>query len=287
MTTEPPSNENIYLLDAESGAEMARLMNQDRLVTRIMGGIIPEPLDLSNMHDVLDLGCGPGGWVFDVAYTYPKVNVVGIDISRKVVEYARAQAWTQGLNNASFVMGNILQPLNFPDNSFDLVNARFIAGFVPRTGWAKLLQECFRITRPGGIIRLTEPEMNFGTTPAFVKMAEIGTQAIKLAGLGFSLDGHQINITPMLSRLLRDAGFQDVKRKAHVIDFSAGEEAHHGFYQNYMIAAQIARPFLLKMKVATEEELDELYREMMIEMMQDNFQALWFLLTGWGEKPQL
>ena len=285
MPPEPSPEEDMHLADPESPTELARLMNQDRLVTESIGGIFPESPDLSNVHDILDMACGPGGWALEVAFTYPKIKVVGVDISQIVVDYARAQAWSQGLDNATFKKMNMLQPFDFPDNSFDLVNARFIAGFTPRTAWPKLVQECFRITRPGGIIRLTEPEMNFATTPTFVKMAVLGTQAIKSAGLGFSIDGHQINITPILGRLLRDAGYQNIQKKAHVIDFSAGEKAHYGFYQNYMIAAQLAQPFLLQMRAGTREELDQLYRDMLIEMLQDDFQALWFLLTAWGRKP--
>ena len=38
MSTEPAPGKNTYLIDTESGAEMARLLNQDRLLTKGMGG---------------------------------------------------------------------------------------------------------------------------------------------------------------------------------------------------------------------------------------------------------
>ena len=90
MSTDPPPSENTYILDAESGTEMARLMKQDRLLTQGMGGLFPERDDVSSMHAILDIACGPGGWVLDVAYAYPKIEVVGIDISNTMIEYARA-----------------------------------------------------------------------------------------------------------------------------------------------------------------------------------------------------
>jgi ubiquinone/menaquinone biosynthesis C-methylase UbiE len=108
------------------------------------------------MHNILDIACGPGGWVLDLAFEYPKTKVVGIDISSTMVEYARVQAWTQGLENASFTVLNALQPLAFPDHPFDLVNARSLVGFMPDKAWPVLLQECTRVTRPGGVIRMTE-----------------------------------------------------------------------------------------------------------------------------------
>src|SRR5437588_5676239 len=94
--------ENAYFNDPESGAEMARLTDQDRLLTKGMGGLFPERSDLSSIQRILDIGCGPGGWTLDVAYTYPDKEVVGIDISQTMINYARARARVQGLDNASF-----------------------------------------------------------------------------------------------------------------------------------------------------------------------------------------
>src|SRR2546421_6673892 len=60
-----------YVIDAESPAETARLMKQDRLLTECMGGVFPEGVDLSPSTSILDLACGPGGWALDVAFAYP------------------------------------------------------------------------------------------------------------------------------------------------------------------------------------------------------------------------
>src|SRR5579859_5211735 len=95
-----PQNDRTYFIDAENAAEMARLTNQDRLITKLMGGLFPEHLDpVHNIHDILDISCGPGGWVLDVAQAYPEKWVTGIDISTLMIEYARYQAYSQGLNN--------------------------------------------------------------------------------------------------------------------------------------------------------------------------------------------
>lgn len=59
-------NENTYLFDSESAAEMARLVSQDLLVTKYMGGLLPENPDFSGIRRVLDVACGPGGWADDV-----------------------------------------------------------------------------------------------------------------------------------------------------------------------------------------------------------------------------
>src|SRR6266496_1335994 len=157
MTTPTSSSEdeNSYFIDHESGAEMARLLDQDRLYTRSMGGFFSERSDLSAINRILDIGCGPGGWVQELAFAYPEKDIVGFDISQAMIKYARAQAQVQNLENAQFLVMDATGPLDFADNSFDLVNARLIAFLTPQQ-WPRLLQECLRITRPGGILRLTE-----------------------------------------------------------------------------------------------------------------------------------
>ena len=279
--------ENNYFIDAESATEMARLINQDRLFTENMGGLFPERNDVSSMHDILDIACGPGGWVLDVASGYPEIRVIGIDISNTMIEYAHARAWSTGLNNASFQVMDALKPFEFANDSFDMVNARSIFGFMPITEWPRLIRECVRITRPGGIVRLTEFD-TYGTTnsPAVEKINEIGLRAFKLAGRSFSPDGRSLGITPMLGRFLRDAGCINIQKKAHVFDFSVGSEAHDAMYSNSQVVFKLSQPFMVKMKVATQEELDILYRQALGEIMSDDFCGVWFYLSVWGEKPE-
>jgi len=56
------------------------VINQSQLLTRSLGGPVPElsAEELSEMHDVLDLACGPGGWVLDLAYAAPHLEVAGV-----------------------------------------------------------------------------------------------------------------------------------------------------------------------------------------------------------------
>uniref|UniRef100_UPI0035E452C3 class I SAM-dependent methyltransferase n=1 Tax=Thermogemmatispora sp. TaxID=1968838 RepID=UPI0035E452C3 len=48
--------------------------------------------------------------------------------------------------------------LDWPDASFDLINGRLLCGFMLPAAWPRLLAECHRLLKPGGIIRLTEVE---------------------------------------------------------------------------------------------------------------------------------
>ena len=57
-------------------------------------------------------------------------------------------------------------------------------------------------------------------------------------------------------------------------------------YQNCVIAFKLVQPFLVKMGVVSQEEADQKYQQMLIEMMMKDFYALWYYLTVWGRKPQ-
>ncbi|MHB8600116.1 MAG: class I SAM-dependent methyltransferase [Ktedonobacteraceae bacterium] len=281
----PSSAKSTYVIEAENAAEMARLTTQDRLVTKAMGGPFPPQLDLSSVQTVLDIACGPGGWVFDVAMAYPRLIVTGIDMSELMVAYAQSQAQVQQLSNARFKVMNALKPLDFPDNSFDFINARLLFGFMPPTAWLPLLGECQRILRSGGILRLTEGEAGITNSPATERITGMITQSLYQARQSFSPDGRHTGITPMLSRLQRDAGFEHIQQAAHMMDYSQDTEAHAGMYQNFMVGYKLIQPFLLKMDMITPEEMDRVYQQMLIEMAAEDFCAAWFLLSVWGQKP--
>jgi SAM-dependent methyltransferase len=288
MTTPTDSSEkreNVYFNDPESGAEMARLIDQDHVITKGMGGLLPERSnDFTGLERILDIGCGPGGWALEIAFGHPEIEVVGFDISQAMIDYARARARVQRLTNASFMVMDARNPFDFSDDSFDLVNARFVA-FLGPAGWPKLMQECQRITRPGGVIRLTESEWAITNSPAHEKVYGMFYRAMKVAGQSFSPDGRIYDITPMLGGFLRKAGCINIRQVAHVIDFSFGTEDYESFRRDWMVFNKLIQPFLIKMGVTTQEEVDQLYEQMRLEMLQDDYRGIMYILTAWGEKP--
>jgi ubiquinone/menaquinone biosynthesis C-methylase UbiE len=279
-------NKNTYVIDAENGAEMARLLDLDRITTESMRGIFPERSDLSAVVDVLDVGCGPGGWVHQVARTYPEMEVTGIDISHSMITYARAHAQVRQLSNAHFAVMDAAKPLDSLDQSFDLINARFLLGFMLPTVWPRFLRECLRIARPGGVIRLTEGE-GFGITSsaAFEQLSEMSIRAMYRARRTYSPDERSIGITPMLGHFLRDIGCQRRGQMAHAIDYSAGTEAHRPTVQNFTVALQLMKPFLLTMGVTSSGEFERLYQQAEIETLANDFRGVMYFLTVWGETP--
>ncbi len=286
MQMQTDDNENTYIIDPESAAEMGRLMDQDLLLTKAMGGLLPEQVNPSKIHSILDIACGPGGWTLEVAFEHPEIEVMGIDISQAMIEYARMRTRTQRLSNAGFLVMNALTPLEFPDDSFDLVNARFLAGFMPPAAWPKLVRECMRITRPGGAIQLTEfNNLGLSTSPAFEKLNAMGLRAYQVTGRNFSPEEQHNGVLPRLGGMLREAGYQHIQLRAQVLDFSKGAEAYNGVYQDFMTGVKLAQPFMVKIGAGTQEEVEALYQQALEEMKAEDFCALFFFLSVYGEKP--
>jgi ubiquinone/menaquinone biosynthesis C-methylase UbiE len=277
---------DISLLDPESTAEMVRLINMDRFTTQAMGEPLAGLPDPSTFHTILDLACGPGGWVLDVAFAHPEIDVAGVDVSNLMIKYANARATSQKISNASFGVMDITQPLDFSDNTFDLVNARFLVGVLQREKWPDLIAECTRALRPGGILRLTEPvNLGFTTSPTLEEWNARMFQIIKRAGYGFSPTGRSYGMAPVLPQLLRKAGYQDVQNFVHVVEFSAGTPAWADFYRQTEIAYQSGKAMLVKAGMATQEEADQLYNQIIIELMAEDFGHMWHYQTVQGVKP--
>jgi ubiquinone/menaquinone biosynthesis C-methylase UbiE len=279
------SFKNTYIMDAENAAEIARLSHLHRLITFSMGGLLPEISHVTSLRTMLDIASGPGDWVLAMAANYPDIQVTGIDISPLLTEYASARAQEQGLTNAHFCQMDAMQPLAFTDHSFDLIHARYLYTFMLADAWPRLLQECVRVTRPGGIIHLTEAELSQSNSAAHERFAQLITQALQRAHMSFSPHGQHIGITPMMGRFLRDAGCCNIRRAAYVLDYSFGEESYNQGYQYMVAGCKLVQPFLLAMDVAEEQELDRLHHLLQEEMLAPEFCGSYVFVTAWGEVP--
>ncbi|HLG74931.1 MAG TPA: class I SAM-dependent methyltransferase [Ktedonobacteraceae bacterium] len=274
-----------YVVDAEDAVETMRLIEQDQLTTREIGGLFPEQFDLSQVRQVLDIGCGPGGWVTDFAFVHPHMDVVGIDISATMVKYAFATARARNLQNVSFEIMDARQPLAFPDAAFDFVNARFILGFMDQGTWPSLLREAFRILRPGGILCLTEPEIVLSNSAALNQLQSYLYQAFSRQGRTFAPDGRSYGITFLFNTLLREAGFVELGRKPFFLDASYGTTSYYPGTKNFETLFPMLKPFITHAGLADETAYEHAYQTLLIDMLRETYICVTYGLTAWGIKP--
>lgn len=263
--------------------EIKRLEIQDKMVTAGMGGVLPEMANPAVLQRVLDVGCGTGGWLMETAQTYPTIEeLVGVDVSSKVIAYARAQAEAKPLDGrVQFQTMDALQKLGFPDAHFDLVNQRAGLSWLRTWDWGKILVEYQRVTRPDGIIRITEfnvcPEYD---SPVWMKVNNLYVEAYHRSGRLFT--ARNDGVTSELERLMTQYGMRDVKSQVHTLVCRAGTVEGQYLYEDALRSVRVLMPFLQKW-ISVPSNYKEMARQCLREMQQPDFVATWTWVTAWGK----
>src|ERR1041385_6214572 len=85
------------------------------------GAMLFKYLELRRGISILDLGCGTGFPLFELANVHgPSCQVTGVDVWAEALERARVKLRHQGLPNVSLVEA-AAAAMPFPDAQFDLI----------------------------------------------------------------------------------------------------------------------------------------------------------------------
>jgi len=106
---------------------------------------------------LLDVGCGPGSITADLAELVAPGEIIGLDRSEDVLEQAAELAALRGIENATFVSGNIYD-LDYDDDTFDVVHAHQVLQHL--TDPVAALYEMRRVTKPGGIVAVRDADFH-------------------------------------------------------------------------------------------------------------------------------
>ncbi|KAK5821373.1 S-adenosyl-L-methionine-dependent methyltransferase [Linnemannia elongata] len=178
--------------------EMDRLHLQHFVIRHAFNGNTRAKFDNKIHKDVLDVGCGPGTWILEMSTEHTETNFTGIDISAVWPTEIRPR-------NCRFQVVNVLQGLPFEDNTFDFVHQRFLIMGYPAKDWPFIIKELIRVTKPGGIIELTEiPIVSNANGPELTKLLEVLEQGCIARGL-------DTKAAKKLEGMLREGGIQEVK----------------------------------------------------------------------------
>ena len=109
---------------------------------------------------VLELGCGPGFYACRLARKFPQLQATGVDMSPKLIEWARARAQSKSLSNASFLLDDA-QALKHVPPQVDAVVVSRLFLIIPDK--EAVLSEIFRVLRPGGRCFIAEPTASLRT----------------------------------------------------------------------------------------------------------------------------
>jgi phosphatidylethanolamine/phosphatidyl-N-methylethanolamine N-methyltransferase len=96
-------------------------------------------------RDVLEVGVGTG---LALPHYDRDRKITGIDLSAEMLAQARKRVASSRLGNVVALREMDAEATDFPDNSFDIAVAMFVASVVPHP--RQLLAEMRRVVRPGG-----------------------------------------------------------------------------------------------------------------------------------------
>lgn len=290
MSTEQPQKREhtstYFVQDRSNKEEMDRLYLQDQMLTTGMHGVLAEQEAPTNFQRALDVGCGTGGWLINAALAYPNMSMlIGVDISGKMVEYARTHAKDQQVSDrVEFHVMDALRELEFPQGYFDLVNQRLGGSYLRKWDWPGLLQEYLRVTKPGGVIRITEVDFSTGrnSSAALAQLQALASNALYNAGHYFTQAGD--GFTSQLESLLRQFGLQNVQTRTYTLEHRPGTRDWDLFAQDMKLIYRTLLPFLRKW-TQVPYDYEQIYQQMLKEIQQPEFIVEWKLLTAWGTNP--
>jgi SAM-dependent methyltransferase len=277
-----------YINDAESAGELSRLDHQAGLVTQAIGHL-PHELRGIPFKKILDLGCGSGRWALDMAYTYPRAEIVGVDTSHLLVEYARARAKTMQRDNVTFIQFDALTG-NLDDlgkREYDLITLRFAVAWVQSPNWITLLKRCHELNAPGGYSVVTEGEGLYTNSPALARLYDIIVQGLGRGGYGLHSSERDLGMAANLGMALSTRGFAEVSVEGGAIDFSFyHQEANMAWRQSLQALITESSTFFLNMRVTTAEEFAQLSTRVGREMFEEAFSGVGSLFTFYGMRVQ-
>ena len=102
---------------------------------------------------LLDIGCGTGRFLDFVKQTWPRLQIVGVDMSDAYVRHANRhlRRWSR----ISFVVGKA-EAIPLPDNSQDAITGIFLFHELPPKVRRSVVRECARVLKPGGRLILLD-----------------------------------------------------------------------------------------------------------------------------------
>ncbi len=100
---------------------------------------------------ILDIGTGPGHLPFEIAGLNKNVEVVGLDLSMEMGDFAQKNARRKKEDRVKFKLGDA-HNLPFENDSFDFITSTFsLHHWRDKT---KVFKECLRVIRNKGPIRI-------------------------------------------------------------------------------------------------------------------------------------
>lgn len=116
---------------------------------------------------ILDLGAGLGHNVVPIAQAYPDAEIIAVDVGAPMLRYGAARAKSMGVDNITFLQGDVAALDAFPDESFDLIHSCMFLHETSMVSMPKIFAETQRLLKPGGFVLHVEQPQYSKDMPLF------------------------------------------------------------------------------------------------------------------------
>ncbi|KAI9306161.1 S-adenosyl-L-methionine-dependent methyltransferase [Cunninghamella echinulata] len=303
-----------WVYDYYHDQEYNRQLRLHYILKQIFGKNIMVSLD-EPPNRILDSNCGNGLWAWETSQEYQQTKVIGIDIQlpnvtngtwlgsstsssylTRLQNHSNVdghvgnddrddQDQTKSNRNISFIYGDILKPLTFDDDSFDFIHQRQVGTFMPFQHWPFLLNEFYRLLRPGGKLQLVEQDILYKNPGP----------GLSMINEWYCISCKEMGVNPRFSQFIKDmlinSGFEQIEVKEYIIpigEWSSDQtQKQHGFLYKQQISSlfKTVQPLWLYEIGMTKQEYDSVCKEAMEEFEEYNTSVTWKIFTA--IKPQL
>ncbi len=198
---------NLYDLQVEilfSGA--ADLMRR-RVLAPLKTGLLKAFNDIPEKQiRLLDVACGTGRTLRNIRAMLPKASLFGVDLSPNYLRKANQLLSEIPQELPQLIQANA-EDLPFPDNLFHGLTCVFLFHELPASVRQRVIDECFRVTKPGGIFIICD-SIQLQDYPDFKPMLENFSKT-------FHEPYYHHYMTDNLEEKLEKAGFQTLNVQTH------------------------------------------------------------------------
>jgi ubiquinone/menaquinone biosynthesis C-methylase UbiE len=155
---------------------------------------------------LLDVACGTGRVLHQLAAAHPELRYHGVDLSPFYVKAARARL--ADVAEVSLAVENA-EHLPYVDGHFDVVTSVYLFHELPRNARRNVVREMFRVLRPGGLVVL-EDSAQMSDSPQIAGVLDGFPEQYHEPFYGEYLDDD-------LADLLAEAGFRVQSSEPHLV----------------------------------------------------------------------
>ncbi|KAF1805449.1 hypothetical protein V8B55DRAFT_1380743 [Mucor lusitanicus] len=223
---------------------------------------------------VLDVACGSGVWVLEMATEYPQSEFYGIDAACIFPNCIKPP-------NTTFQQHDLLDKDGFPypDEYFDYIHMRLVYNCFSTVDLKFVLAEINRVLKPGGYVEIRDIDPTI-KHPGPITEKTFSDFAVRMA----QLNAVDVTWTPHICDILASQGeLTDIYHQKVSVGFGIEGPIAVSIENSICDAIKSYKKFFMEAYDLASDECDERIDEIIQE--SKSYRSFFNYYMGWGRKP--